>query len=402
MWERIKQKIIQINKAVGVQVHFMDQHSVSFSSASLSVQKGQLIKENITHSCTSIADLKLNKKNPIALVFSGKGILIRKVQGLVNDNSLAIAFPQINPAEFYAQTTKCKESTAIAIIRKEVADNIIKEFQENGFQIVEISLGFQAIETILPFFSNMSPLIAGPYQLNIKESAILEFETRKESGEPIEYVLSSQYVQSTHLLCYAAAAKLIASSINDLPDLSHETVLQNRERLIFKRYFDTSAVALTAFIFLLLLVNFLLYSHYFTKNNQLEMAQSVSKNTSVKSDSLIKYITRQESFITESGWAKQQKTSYFADRFAGLLPSETWLKSMEFNPMKKSFMSDENSIHFKNDTILITGTCTEATQVNTFINNIKTLNEVKIVALKNYSYKKIDNEGSFSLEIITK
>jgi hypothetical protein len=401
MWEKIKQKMIQVNKTNGVQVHFMDHNSVYFSSASLSVQKGQLAKENITHACTSIADLKVNKKSPLALAFTGKGVLIKKITGPANDNALATTFPQINPAEFYSQIIKCKDSVAIAIIRKEIADKVIKEFHENGFQIAEISLGFQVIETILPFFPNISLLVAEPYQLNIKDGVILDFETIKQPVEPIEYVLSSQYIQSTHLLGYAAAAKLIAGSLRDLPDLPHDTIIQNREQLLFQKYFNTSALSLGSLIFFLLLINFLLYSHYFNKNNQLEMAQNVSKNTSVKTDSLVKYIINKEAFITESGWAKQQKTSFFADRFAGLLPSETWLKSVEFNPIKKSFMTEENSIHFKTDTILITGTCTEAGQINTFINNIKTLNEVKNVALKNYSYKKIDNEGSFSLEVIT-
>jgi hypothetical protein len=125
------------------------------------------------------------------------------------------------------------------------------------------------------------------------------------------------------------------------------------------------------------------------------------KDETIKKGKLRLAIEAKEKFILQYGWDHPSRLSFYADRIAGLLPANTLLTSMKINPRNNSSFGYNTQLTFKNDTIQIMGTCEDPTDLNKFTNNLKNMQNFKAVNVKNYSYKKELQSGSFLMEIIT-
>ncbi len=65
-----------------------------------------------------------------------------------------------------------------------------------------------------------------------------------------------------------------------------------------------------------------------------------------------------------------------------MVPEGIMLDMMNIHP------SNSENLHFKQDTLLISGSADDAMEVNRFMNNIKSIKQVKDAAVKNYQYKR--------------
>ena len=406
MRKLLKQKVLQINTATGVEVTFLADGQLLMNSLTLRVHKGVLQKEAVTHSVKKISELKINKTIPVSIVCSGKGILIKKIEGnKITDNPLQQVLPQANPNDFYVQSSNHNGFAAIALARKDLIDNLISEFEKEGFKILNFSLGFSIIDTILPFIKldETDAIHSVNYLLKQNKQQLIDFELQAEPQNctQSEYFISGQYIQAAQILPYGAAATLIADYIENSPEINQEKVAANREHFVYQQYFKTAGFSFLIALFCLLLVNFIIYNYYFKENKKFQATQTISQQSLSMNKSLYAEVKKKEQFIKRSGWLKPSKTSFYADRFASLLPEDIWLTNLQFYPMHTSLLPNESSVSFKSDTILVSGSCTDAAQINTFISNLKTIEEIKNVFMKGYSYKKEENTGIFSLEIIT-
>ena len=112
-------------------------------------------------------------------------------------------------------------------------------------------------------------------------------------------------------------------------------------------------------------------------------------------------IKKKERFLHQTGWMGNSRTSFFADRIASLTPEEILLTSMQIYPSSNNLSSQASNNLFKQDTILVNGTCVNPVELSTFVNNLKILSDFKEVVIKGYQYRSEKEIGSFSMEIIT-
>jgi hypothetical protein len=64
-------------------------------------------------------------------------------------------------------------------------------------------------------------------------------------------------------------------------------------------------------------------------------------------------------------------------------------------------MSEDGLLNFQQDTIQITGTCGDPAELNRFVNNLRNIRDFRDISIKSYLYKKENQDGVFSMEIIT-
>lgn len=402
----IKQKIRQIRKCSSIEVIYDSADHFIMNSITLSLQKNTVKKNAVTHLSSSIEALRIDKGVPLTLVLNGKGILVKKVGKVFHhSNPIAAILPQANPNEFYVQLNEHRDYTIIAVARRTIVDSLIATFQQKGFTILNIHLGPAIVETIVPFIDTTThnTITVGAYGFTLSDQGLTDITTSLSTTEPdtAEYVVANQYIQARHLLPYAAAVTLLSSDLTDDPSLVAAPLKAARETFIYKNYYKAAALGLVATIFVLLLVNFLLYDHYYTRNKEMAVTKGISQQQLQQAQHISKNIGQKERFLSNAGWIQPVKTSFFADRFARLLPEGVWLTNLQFYPLQSDFLSDAEGLHFKKDTVLLTGTCTDARQINTLINNLKTMKEIKDIGMKAYNYMKEEDKGEFSLEIIT-
>jgi len=393
---------LQINKATGVEVVFNENGEPQFHAVTIRVKNDRMVKESIAHRVSQLAELKIDKKNPISLVCNGKGVLIKKViQTTIPENPASLVFPQANPSEFYTHLRVGKDGLIVAIARKELIDSILALFEKEGYTVLEVFLGIAPIQTILPFIEDEVINIRG---LCIKKQGNdfdLVQQNKTSNFDTVEYLISSQYIQSSHLLSYGSGTYLLANSVDTKPEISIDKLSINRTEFIYKRFFNLSGASLLGLLFVLLLTNFFLFNYYFRQNEILQTNQTLYTVNPSNTGS-IEDITKKESLIAVLGWKDQQISSFLADRLASYLPKGMWLKSLHFYPPESNKISEGDVLRFKNKTISLQGECEDASSINLFMSNIKTIPSVYAVDMKSYGFDKDREVGIFTLEILIK
>jgi len=374
MWSRVKDKILQVNAAVGMEMVFLPGQQVMLNIVAAKNKNNRIIKDWFRQGMNGMDELKdVNRKLPVSLVLNGKGVLTKKLRLQGDENPVLSVFPQGNPAEFYWQVLKSDAYSYVSIARRSLVDQAVASVQEAGFKVLDVSLGFTAIEPLLAFIDRPS-FNTSTYFLRTEQGVITEFELQNNQEE---YLIWQQYLRSYDLLAFAAATGLLIG--NEYCDT--ETLRMQREELKCQRFFKAGAFSLLVLMFTVLLVNFFVYNYYYERNNQYAVSGHV-----VNTKGLSSSIKDKEVFLHDQRWLQQPRSSFFADRLAGFLPDGIWL----------------SALHFRNDTILLHGACNDPDRINLLISNIKTLKEVKQVEMKNYAYKKDEDIGAFSIDIITK
>lgn len=412
MWQIFKQKILTIKQVAGLEIVFLPNDKLLLNLVLLTVKKGVVNKVLEQYHLETIADLKnkITTDIPLALVLNGKGILQKRIEGILTTQQnfdFSSILPNINPTDFFYQFDSYSNFTIISLARKDAIENILKQLTIQGFKVLSTTLSFKNITPLLDLLPNSKNLIidTSTNTLILERNEINNYTiaepTRFNDTKATEFNIGNQYIKSNGLLSYGAALTLLINPIESIEESGFSTVARDREE--FKNYllFKAASIGLLGFIFFILLINFFLYNHFFSANNYLRSTSQSTVEQVDKSKALSNELSLKENFIQNSGWQKNSKLSFFADRIAAAVPDEVTLTSLNVHPISSSVFSETGTFNFKKDTILITGTCENPLQLNYFVDKIKSIREIKKTAIKNYSNKKENEGGIFSLELIT-
>lgn len=404
MWSTIKQKILQLSKATGVEVIFTQEHKYIVHIVCLTLRKNKIIVERQVTGDESVLE-NLPKSIPLFLTFNGKGVLVKKVPVSTGKvSTIEDVLPESNPNDFYHSIDNFNGFSTISIARKSLIDEIIDNFRAKGFKVLNVSIGFKPVMLILPHLNqNTGAIKSSAYQLEIQKNEITDFEIAlPEADKQVsqEFIFSEQYIADSRTIALGTAVALLTDHIEADPDFKNETI--SSERSNFKSYllFRYFGWALLIGLLGLLLINFFIFNYYAQKNNEQETVQRYTRGNVAIEETLRQKIQQKEKFLEHTGWLNQYKTSYFADRIASLLPADISLTSMHFNPLGKTG-NVFKGVSFKMNVIEINGDCSSTGYLNQFMNNLKSIQGVKNASVINYTYNKEKVTGSFILEILT-
>jgi hypothetical protein len=412
MWQTLEQKIVQINKVTGLEVILLPDNKYLINGITISSNKNKISRQQEITGISAISELtqKLDSKIPLSIVINGKGILVKKMPaGQSFENPIIAVLPNANPTDFFYEAHQYSDFSIITITRKEVVEKFLKLLKDAGFAVLQVSLGFNTISNVLPFLyaENQSSIITSSFSLHTDaQKKITDYEAKETIDNDIfrmtEYAIGDQYVRSSHLLAFAAALHLMTDTLKNAPIVSSPSLIHVRTEFRYSKLFRFAGVCMLGLAFFVLLINFMIYNHYFNKNKELQVTQVFSKEKQQHNALQLENIKRKEKFLNQSGWDEPCKASFYADRIASLTPFNTMLTSMAIYPLKSNLSGEFPVMNFKTDTIQVTGTCDNPVEINQFMNNLKIITAFKTVALKNYLYKKEQETATFSLEIITR
>ena len=408
MLSYLKDKILQIRKATGIEIYISSTGEYRANAVEVIVEKGQVIKEK-EHHRNSINELakKLPLENPVALTITGKGVLAKKISAEeFSGNYFDHLFPNANPNDFHISFNEMGKSVWIYLIRKNILEDIIDKVMSEGLKLIFISIGLSAIENIIPFIdiNSLSNIRTTSYLIELnKEREFAHIENAEsQNGESIsEYNIGNQYIKSSNILPFAVSLYLFTSRISSLP-YADIRLVEERENYAYSQYFKKVGWIAMISILVLLLLNFMVYNHYFNLNQELQVSEKLSKVRQQDEQKSFEKLNIESEFMKETGWEHISKVSFFADRIASLVPENTQLTNMQIFPMKESLFQDEKGIYFKMDTILISGNCDDPENLAVFLSNLKNSSIIESAAIKDYSYKKGNAKGYFNMEIVTK
>lgn len=394
-----------INEAAGVSITLLQDGSVVINACSVIVKDNRLTIEKKVTDITTIEQLtkQIPAKSVIALNLSGKGILQKQLEKMeaIGQHNFSKVMPNANMDDFYVQHFTSGVFSFVSVIRKAEADKWISQLEGLGFVPVMLSLGPFPVQNIIP-------------QLNVYDNAFIFDGYTVERNEQLEWTacrhgaavlspfplkIESERIDEKLLLPYAAAFQLVLAGkvdpiVADVPPL----VATFQNLLAEKKLKVRGFIALCVF-FVLLLVNFLLFSWLNSTNARLTEQLSRSAQSTEDVQKLNAQVQQKEALLKVLGWEGAINKSALVDQVAALLPPEITWKEVAVDPADLSGSRTQRSITFAARVMRIAGESEKIIPVNEWIARIKTRPWVKNVQLESYTFNNELNTGQFMILI---
>jgi Tfp pilus assembly protein PilN len=395
----------RINEVSGVNLTIASDASLCINVCVVKANANQVEIKKKAIGLGSLKQLKeaLPAKIPVALNLAGKGTLVKKIQGAeeIDANNFAKILPNANYEDFYLQQFTSGAQSYIALIRKEEAEKWLQELADLGLEVLILSLGPFIIHQVFPQLNFYGEeIVFDGHQIQRNEQAEwMDYKQVGQTDSTFPVKLETEKIDEKLVLPYAAAFQLIL--FNNLPVISANVIqLQKKlsSALIEQKITVISIVTLMA-LFVLLLGNFFLFTHYTTQNDQLALRAGQTARDVTGVDKLNADIKHKEALLDTLGWDGGINKSVLIDRIAQLLPPEITWQEVAVNPVDLSHEKEQRNIHFLSRKIKVTGYSQKIIAVNEWMGRVKSLGWVKNVQMLNYNYNNEQNTGQFTVII---
>ncbi len=334
---------------------------------------------------------------PVAVSLNGKGILTRKISATESavEETFRSTFPSLDPADFYMQQFHATAATYLSIVRKSLADELIQQLETAGMTVLLLSLGPFPVAHVLKQFNTYG----GKFVFDGHEVAYAQdggwddyhFEAGKRAAFPVK--IGQETLDEQLIVAYATAFQLalykrlpvLAANVPALEDQLDD--LEQRKR--FNRRFG--GVVGTTFV--VLLINFCLFSWLLAGNDQLQQRVSVTSAKVQNVEVLKQDAGRKQLLLGKLGWKNRLPLAYLAQQTGSSVPSGLILKGMHIHAPSTADTSSADA------QIMVKGASTGTDPVNTWMYRLKQQSWVKQVRLDRYSARDADGRSEFQLNI---
>ncbi|GGB73358.1 general secretion pathway protein [Flavobacterium suaedae] len=386
----VLQNILTGNKFIGIELFSIDNKE---RYAYLEVQrKKNSLEGNQQELYNSLDELKNQaSKSPAVIAINNQHVLQKEIAGSdSNDKKLLHkAFPNIKLEDFYYEISRLGTVSLIAICRKNYVDEQIEKLSKS-FKITAVSLGVCTVVTIADFLKDET-ITTNTHTINFGG---IEGVLVSEVAGSNTYSINGLDIKSQWLLPFAAVLAGILStgatsgSITDINTTLFETFKQ-------KSFFDKTLKFGVGLVLGLLLVNFLLFSHYFKKANEIETTLSMNKVDIERIGKLREQIKDKEQKLESFAVNTSSKSSLLINNIASLVPPSILLSELTYHPVEKRIKDDEQ-IQLQDSIIVISGQILSNEDFTDWVSKTESLEGIKNITIT--SFGKEDNKTQFSLK----
>ena len=404
MLGKIKRSIFRIKKAAGVELTIRPDDSWVCTVTLVQLEKGVAVVHDRYEDVGSVQGLsdKIPADVPVFLCINGKGALIKKISGYQPDQPVNLheIIPNAKPADFYCQSGVAAAGGFVALLRKQLLDQIISAFSEAGLFIHEVYIGPLVLNKLLPLFQHDDLIHAGAYRLGVAGDQIEEISSNGNGavGQTVFRIGEDQF-KNNELIAYASALS---------PFLNHYHIIEQddspvaavREDWEQKQLFKKLGVAALAFFFMILLINALLFMQANQKNQALTGELQRSSAMLAELEGLKKDVEERSAFIEDIGWLKPSGLAFFSDQLAQSVPGAIKLTEMVLHPLDQATLESQKKYYFQNDRISIQGKCKDPVLLNNWLRTLEGLAWVAKIEDQEYRFNNQENTGVFKFVII--
>jgi hypothetical protein len=380
---------------VGVYIQIRQDESSLCQCVVLEKKKGSLHIIGKEESPLSKLAEVISIKIPLCLIIDGKGVLQRECNSAQDDQELILqAFPNVNPSEYYVQATEQLDTINYACFaRKDIIDDIFANLIAQGFSIINVSLGALSFANVVPI-KESGRVTAFPYEINLSNGSILGIKRIKEAKTALS-LIGEESIPAEKVLALSAAFGYFSTGA--LREMQSDVVRGALMNYSYLKIIKKGGFALAIFLFLLLLVNFLIFSSQRDKQQQLFAELGQYETTAKQLETYKKEITEKEKLIGSSGIGENTYFSYYADRIAASKPGGIVLQKMQIYPViLKNKKFDIEGL--KKDTVFITGTTRNSVLLNDWVKQLQLQKFVSHVSITNYTQLE-PGSGTFAITV---
>lgn len=335
-----------------------------------------------------------DKKTPLIIVIEGKSVLNKEINF---ENEADVNWQKnIDYSAIYYTDIKGANSNFISFCRKNIVDETISKFHENGFQIVDVYIG-SFLAALLNNVLKKEVIIASDLRLEFENEKLLSFSKQNEIIKSTDYKIGHEIVSNIFLPLYGTIIhffvkpKEVSKTIN--PNL-------NSEELIYKKAFTALGRTILIGFLISLSISYFLIQYYGTKNSELNL-QTVYSNQSYQL--ILDLEAKKEkklNILKETGFLSSKFLSYYGYEIIKSIPDNISLNELNIVPLKEEYKENKKAF-FDSKTIIIKGETYQESSFSNWLEGLKKtdwLHRFEIISLK----KDKKNKSIFEIKITLK
>lgn len=394
-----------IREAAGIHIHISPDGSYTLSVCRVKAQGKELTIQAQVTSLSTLAELQkhLPAGLPVAVNLSGKGVLIKQTEQLqeIHAGNFSKVLPNANPDDFYIQHFPSGSASFVALMRKAELEQWLTVLEAQQVHPLVVSLGPFVVQQIMPQLNLYgSPVVFDGHQIERNEQqewTRYRYLPGASAAFPVK--AESEKLEEKVVLAYAAAFQLVLARNLPLIEAAVPQTAQRLKAALAGKKLQVWSYGLLAALFVLLLVNFGLFSYYSSANERLSLQAGQSAQTATDVAALAAQIKAKEDLLDTLGWEDGMNKAARLDRIAGLLPSGITWQSAAINPQDRMQKSEQKSARFLWRKIRITGEARRIADVNEWLIRIKLQQGIKDAQLQDYGYNSESDNGQFTVMI---
>lgn len=327
---------------------------------------------------------------PVFIVIDGKGVLHKKL-AVDRANEPLAAFPDIDPKAFYIQKSSHKsENSFVSVCRKETLDNLLKELSHSGFNVLSCALGPLVINAFLDLIGIAEDTIHLGYSvIRVDRTGILAV-TRAETFNQDAVSIQSEHIGADVLACFCLAIGYFSGNLTKADTLNFPELSQMGEEVKFKRrYYKLIGFGVVG-AFLVLLINFFVYSSYASDLERLEEDYYQNSKMIKQLQTLEADFERERLFLENNELLDHFACIPFCDQLGASVPEDIVLEKIEVNPILGKIRSGKRVKYLKGVAV-VEGLAEHDNSLSRWVQRLGEEDWVLEVIIEKYSY---ENDGN--------
>lgn len=366
-------------------------HLAVFKKTSRGIkQVEELGPENLA----SLTD-KLPKNSKIIIVISGNKVLTR-----FSREKPDTLFDEIEEQEFHIIKTVSENGWMIqSACRRSTIEPITDLLTECSLFLLDVSLVPCSISLLETLFENET-IEAGYHRFLFRNRILIELEELEtitdEDVNVIKYKIGGDTFSAKSLYLLAALFHFLRNG-PAFRKFVGENIVQSRYYGLFRR---TAIISLSGF-FILLLFNFLIFSHLQNHIGRINVTDRTQTEKIEKINDLKAQLSEYKKLSSYALVSGKTSYSYYLDLVAHLRPPGLWFNSFDIHPPGGRIESGK-LIQVEHELIRITGEVDNPLTLNGFIGTLKQLDWIEDIELDHYEASVEKAFADFDLEITKK
>ena len=332
---------------------------------------------------------------PFFLVVNTNQVIQKEIAATdpVDEKLLYQAFPNTNWEEFYFEIWRMKNKSIISISRKNYVKGLLSNYSKQGVCIAGISLGVCSVAELINY-SEINEFHTNHQIVSWAEE--IQTIVTSEINLDIAYNINGLTVRNTHVLAFAGILRLLlngTANTGNLIDCSNQLYEDYNQ----KSFFSKGLRVMVGTLLVILLFNFLTFSHYY------KLAQETSENLIISKSSFEEVGKRKQRINSKEQKVKNvvagasSKSSLVINEITKRIPSSILLTGLIYHPLEKK-IKDGELIQLEDNVLTVAGETVDNDAFTKWIEALERLENISEIVITHFG-KNDMNETEFSIKL---
>lgn len=266
------------------------------------------------------------KQEHLVVVLNNNQVLFKSIAVVEPNSDLVFknAYPTLAKNDFYAQVAYSDSNSFISIVRNTYVKQIIKEYSENDLVVLDVVLGNLPATSVADIL-DYEEVFTSNSKLTISNKKIVAFEYK--SFDKFRYEVNGLKVESSYVL---SLASIVDFYLKKKVYFTEELLTDFKDRKVFNLGYKV----VLSLLFLMVLINFLVFNNYNQSVNNLQQELKIKKGAKRKLKDISMSLEKKRKLLSELQNSSLFSVSKYTDQIVEELPNSVILSEINYQPVK--------------------------------------------------------------------